>query len=218
MAYRLEIQDKVNDQATMDKYRELNQQAMEKIACNIDEGNAEEENLKERLNEYIEDPMNKKMIPMIKRHANKYHQKHDVMKQRAKEEHKKAKEKEYKVKGKGEWKVCKDMQKETAKPMIALKRRKEGPRGQRKGTITTKPKEIDEIIQQAYGEIYKGNVENPKEMKRKYLEEYSKYIHKAKQATIEPITGRDPEEAARDANETAAGPDQWGSSDPAQHD
>ena len=104
------------------------------------------------------------------------------------------------------------MQRETARPMIAL-RRKKGPRGQRKGTITTTPQEIDEIIQQAYGEIYKGNVEEPDKMMEKYIEEYDKNIFKAKQATIEPITGKDLSEAANEAKETAAGPDQWAPAD-----
>ena len=107
------------------------------------------------------------------------------------------------------------MQKDVARPMIALKRRKPGPRGQRKGTVTTKPKEIDEVIQQAYGEIYKGNVEDVPKMVKDYLkwENYGKYLYESKQATMEPLTGKDLEEAAREAKETAAGPDQWAPAD-----
>ena len=52
-------------------------------------------------------------------------------------------------------------------------------------------------------------------MVKDYLkkENYGKYLHKAKQATMEPLTGKDLEEAAREAKETAAGPDQWAPAD-----
>ena len=50
-------------------------------------------------------------------------------------------------------------------------------------------------------------------MTNEYLKEYSKYISQAKQATVEPITGKDLEEAAREAKETAAEPDQWAPAD-----
>ena len=112
------------------------------------------------------------------------------MKNKAKEEHRKEREDQYK-KGKGEWPVCKDIQREVARPMIALKRSKPGPRGQNKGTVTTKPREIDEIIQYVYGEIYRGNVIDAAHMVKYYLkkENYGKYWHKAKQATMEPLAG-----------------------------
>jgi hypothetical protein len=45
------------------------------------------------------------------------------------------------------------------------------------------------------------------------LKNYGEYLHEAKQATVERLTGRDLEEAARDAKETAAGPDQWAPAD-----
>ena len=105
------------------------------------------------------------------------------------------------------------MKSDAAKPMIALKRRRVGARGQKKGSVTTKPTEIDEIIQETYGEIYKGNVANPRRMTKRYMKEYNKYIHKAQQATIEPITGEDLDETSIKAKEIAVGPDQWAPAD-----
>ena len=182
MAYRVSIFERVEEDEKKETYNKLNADAMKKISNNIDKGIEEEKNLKSTLQKYEEDVMNKMLIPVLKRHAIKYHAKHDKYKKKAKEETKKEKQQEYQVKGKGEWKVCKDMQKETATPMIALKRQKIGPRGQKVGSITTKPKEIDETIQQAYGEIYKGNVANPRRMTKRYLKDYDRYIYKAKQA------------------------------------
>ena len=47
-----------------------------------------------------------------------------------------------------------------ATPMIASRRKKKGPRGQLKGTITTDPKEVDEICRYVYGAIYKENTKD----------------------------------------------------------
>ena len=63
-----------------------------------------------------------------------------------------------------------------SKPLIALKRRSKGPRGQPKGSTTTDPKEIDEIIRTAYGTIYDGNVKDHKKLMQEYFEEYEKYV------------------------------------------
>ena len=130
MAYRINIQDKVESQYKAERYEELNQQAIKRICNNINHDEQEERNLCERLAQHGEDASNPNLVPALARHAIKYHQKHDRWKKKAKEEHKREREEQYKVKGKGEWKVYKDMQKDVARPMIALKRRKPGPIGQ----------------------------------------------------------------------------------------
>ena len=66
-----------------------------------------------------------------------------------------------------------------ASPLLALTRPKKGPRGQPKGTITTSPKEVDEISRGSYGKIYKGNVEDKGGLVDKYTEEYDQFIYKA---------------------------------------
>lgn len=66
----------------------------------------------------------------------------------------------YAIKGKGQWCQMKHMTSNVqSKPLIALERRSKGPRSQPKGSTTTDPKEIDEIIRAAYGR-------NAMEMKR----------------------------------------------------
>ena len=47
------------------------------------------------------------------------------------------------------------------KPLIALRRKAKGPMGQPKGSVTTKPDEVDSIIRAAYGKIYDGNTKEP---------------------------------------------------------
>ena len=99
MAYRVEILHKVEDQEqNFEKYRKLNKEAIKKITNNIDKEMQEEVNLKDKLNEYSDDPLNIMFIPILKRHAMKHHTKHDKMRHKAKEEHNTAKGQEYKIK------------------------------------------------------------------------------------------------------------------------
>ncbi len=56
------------------------------------------------------------------------------------------------------------------KPLIALRRKEKGPRGQPKGSITTDPDEVDEIIRKAYGKIYDGNTKEPEKLRDAYME------------------------------------------------
>ena len=57
--------------------------------------------------------------------------------------------------------------------------------------------------------IYDGNVKDQEKLKKEYFKEYKKYIYGNTEAEAEKITGRDLEEAMREAKETAAGLDQW---------
>ena len=101
------------------------------------------------------------------------------------------------------------MNNESAKPMVALRRTKKGKHGEPKGTITTKPADIDEIIRETYGKIYKGNVDDPNECARKYMKDYKQFLHKAPTATIDNLTGEELQAAAWAAKDTAPGVDQW---------
>ena len=90
MEYRLEILDKLGKRGKVDKYWGFHEQAIRKITSNINDDNVEEAKMKERLNEYIDDPLHLNLLPTLKRHAIKHHRNHDMMKPRAKEERKKA--------------------------------------------------------------------------------------------------------------------------------
>ena len=67
-------------------------------------------------------------------------------------------------------------------PIAALRRKKKGPRGQATRTITTDPKEVDEIVREAYGKIYAGNVKkkNVDKMVEAYMKNYIQISSKAK--------------------------------------
>ena len=92
--------------------------------------------------------------------------------------------------------------------MIAARRRRNGPRGQPKGTITPGPKEVHAICREVYGAIYKGNTKDPTKTAEKYMETYDKFIYKATRADVEDLAGRDLRITLDGTKEAAAGLDQ----------
>ena len=67
----------------------------------------------------------------------------------------------YAIKGKGQWNLLKSMtNRGHVKPLIALRGKAKGPRGQPKGSVKTDPEEVDAIIRAIYGKIYDGNVKD----------------------------------------------------------
>ena len=72
--------------------------------------------------------------------------------------------------------------------------RRKGPQGQHAGTIATSPKEVDKIIREVYGEIYKGNLGDRQEAERMadiYMEEYQDFILDQPEAIAEDIMAED---------------------------
>ena len=63
----------------------------------------------------------------------------------------------YKKKDKGQWHLYRHMKRDAATPLVAVRRKQRGSRGQQVGTIATSPKEVDSIMRNEYGAIYKGN-------------------------------------------------------------
>ena len=98
------------------------------------------------------------VIPSIKRFAGKYHEEARKQKELAERESERCNKKRYEAKGEGGWALCKDMGSNNANPLIAVTRPKRGQQGQPKGSVATSPKEIDAIIRETYGKVYKGNV------------------------------------------------------------
>ena len=73
------------------------------------------------------------------------------------------------------------MKKDAATPLVAVRRKQRGFRGQQTGTIATSPKEVDSIIRKEYGAIYKGNGEkgeDPEKFADGYMEDYKDFIFK----------------------------------------
>jgi len=80
-------------------------------------------------------------------------------------------------------------------PLVALTRIARGPKGQPKGTITTSPKEIDNIIKKVYGKIYKVSEADVEEYIRQYGPKGMNVIYQAPEATVDQITAADLEES-----------------------
>ena len=78
-----------------------------------------------------------------------------------------------------------------ANSLVALTRITKGPKGQPKGTITTSPKEIDDIIKKVYGKLYKGNAADVEEYIRQYGPKGMNVIYQAPEATMDEITAED---------------------------
>ena len=98
--------------------------------------------------------------PLLKRMAAKYHVANTTNRRKAIEEHRKTRMKLYQVKGKGQWDLYKLLKKPPATPLVAVRRRRKGVlAGRRIGALATLPSEIDSIIRQEYGDIYKGSGE-----------------------------------------------------------
>ena len=153
------------------------------------------------------------LIPSIKRLAGKYHDEARKQKELAERESERCNKKRYEAKGEGQWAICKDMGSSNANPLIAVTRTKRGPQGQPKGSVATSPKEIDAIIRETYGKIYKGNVADHEQLVREYMKMYdtkgSKYVYHGKAATMTDLTAEDLRTTARTTKETAAGLDRW---------
>ena len=149
------------------------------------------------------------LIPTLKLAANKYHEEAAALKAEGVVEEKKARQLRYKAKEAGAWALNRDTRGASTMPLLAVLRNRSGPQGQPKGTITTDPKEIDEIARTEYGKIYKGNVADQRRHADAYLENYREYILEAPPFEADYITGEDLMEAARNSSNTAAGMDQW---------
>lgn len=215
IAYRIQkYHGDKDDEDKKAKYQQLNKEAWSNISKNYTEMDDEEKDFVDKMAKRIEkNSMNMMDVPAYKRQALHYHKKHDAYKVRSAEETARCRQKLYEAKGTGQWALSRDLGRKAAAPLLAVRRPKAGPRGQPKGTITTSPKEVDQITRDAYGKIYKGNVKNQEETAKRYIEEYKQYIYTAAEASIEDITGEDLAETLQTTAETAAGLDQWAPAD-----
>ena len=51
--------------------------------------------------------------------------------------------------------------------------------------------EVDAICMEVYGDIYRGNTNDPETTATKYMKMYDGFIYKAKKADIEDLAGRE---------------------------
>ena len=188
-AYRIGIKDKEGNRSNQEEHRCLNGVAYETIAKHIDVHGQEERNFKNNLQDnFAGKDFNTMQIPMLKRQAERYHQKHDTMRRKAIAEDEAVKQQIIRAKGGGQWKLSKALDEKDANPLTALTRMERGPKGQPKGTVTTSPQEIDGIIRKVYGKIYKGNVSNHEENAKEYFRQYgTKGMHVIYKAEESPM-------------------------------
>ena len=122
-------------------------------------------------------------VPMMRRHAERYHKKYEASRRKQAQEEDKHLQQSYGEKGKGQWKICGDMDQQSWSPLSAVRRIKGSKLGP-KGSIATSPKEVDEIIREQLSKIYDGDVNNQKKTVDKYIEAYSKYMYEEVEATM----------------------------------
>ena len=114
---------------------------------------------------------------VLKRSTEKYHSKAAAARSKAKAEEEKAKKEAYMLKSNGQWKLAKrTVANKITRPLEAVRRQKTGPEGQAKGTVTVNPAEVDEVIREAYGKIYKGNSTDQEKLVQLYAEKYDKHL------------------------------------------
>ena len=86
------------------------------------------------------------LVAVLKNAAGKFHEQAGKHKAEAERKEREAQQKRYAEKGGGQWKICKDLGKNVAAPLVAVKRPSMGPKGEAKGTVATAPREVDSII------------------------------------------------------------------------
>ena len=110
-------------------------------------------------------------IPIIKRAVKVFHDKHDRLKKKGKQEQERVRQELYKVKGKVQCDLGKSMGRpEAAPPFIVVRRTGKGPRGQPKGTIATSLKEIDAMCWKYVATSTKAIPEIPRRRRKLTLE------------------------------------------------
>ena len=89
------------------------------------------------------------------------------------------------------------------------KRDKVGPNGQAIGSITTDPREVDQIATRAWQTIYNGNFDDLKGAANAFMNKYKQYIYSSKEFKVQPITGKAFMRTCTSGKMTTAGLDNW---------
>ena len=98
-------------------------------------------------------------------------------------------------------------------PMSSLARQKDSGEGKPKGSITTNPLEIDEILHEVWDPITHGNCSDPELAATSFTTKYRKHIYKAREFLVNDITVEDFKEQCRIDTDSALGLDGWAASD-----
>eukprot|EP00973_Karenia_brevis_P014416 1963776-Karenia_brevis.AAC.1 len=81
------------------------------------------------------------------------------------------------------------------------------------GNITSRPHEMDDILQRAWQQVYKGNVTHVVPLLANYFAKYGEGLYKEPEFKLPPLTGPVLKETCMDASHSAAGMDNWAPAD-----
>ncbi len=98
-------------------------------------------------------------------------------------------------------------------PMTHLTRTKDQGQGTPKGSITSNPKEIDELLHEVWDPITEGNTEDPLTAARDFLQKYDAHIFKALAYHVEAITPEELKKQCQHDIGSAPGLDGWAACD-----
>lgn len=97
----------------------------------------------------------------------------------------------------------------TPQPLTCLRRTTQGPDGEAIGSYTMNPKELDQMVIDAWAEIYKGNAEDHDQLVQDFLIQYDKFLPKHEAFTLEAIDPMRLKQVCQHANKSVPGLDQW---------
>ena len=97
--------------------------------------------------------------------------------------------------------------------MGTLKRCEDMGQGKPKGSITSKPQEIDSILRRAWGKIFHGNEGDLEASAAQVMSKYQKYIVKLPEFQIAKIDAEEFKTFCRNSESSAAGLDGWSARD-----
>ena len=125
----------MNKKAT---YQKLNDESIKCIIANIGEDDKGDLEFKRRIQEEGDVGTNIMKVPMMKRQTEKFHKKYEASRRKQSQEQMKSRQQIYGEKGKGQWRICRDMSQQSTTPLSAVRRTKTTKHGL-KGTIATSP-------------------------------------------------------------------------------
>ena len=156
MAFRITLARKDSKQQNVKAtYSKLNSEAIAKLRKHQGKGDWENELVDKLVNTGGRDS-DIMLVPVLKNAAGKYHEQAGKHKADAEKKEREAQQKRYAEKGGGQWKICRDLGKNVAAPLVAVKSPSMGPKGEAKGTVATAPREVDSIIRRVYGKNTTG--------------------------------------------------------------
>ena len=97
----------------------------------------------------------------------------------------------------------------TFTPLLCLLRDQAGPRGEATGTYSTQPKEVDEITQRAWGDIYRGNIIHKHALAESFVIKHVPAVSTDEEFSLGPMTGMEHNAECLNARKPAGGLDHF---------